>query len=271
MKRLTMKRLMMNGLRSGEDGIAMVTVLLVTMILLLVVSGTMAYALGSQPLSKRDQNWNAALSAAEAGLDDYLFRLNENDQYYLYSTTNPPPDGNQAFTTWVSVPNSGNAASMRYTVDTTNLSAQGAIILTATGRVGNVTSSVQATIRRHAFIDYLYFTDYETTDPAAYPNANNSNNAAWAQTNCAKHWYDPRVRRPPLRQQSLRRPQLRLRRHDQRAAVLQRRHLGLRESDLHGQRHNLLGSGLRQQVPVERRRAATLPRSSRVTRGMPIP
>ena len=188
-----MKRL----IRNDEDGIALVTVLLVTMILLLVVSGTMAYALGSQPLSKRDQTWNASLAAAEAGLDDYLFRLNENDQYYIYSTTNPPPDGNQAFTTWVSVPNSGNAASMRYTVDTTNLSAQGAIVLTATGRVGNTTRSVQATIRRHAFIDYLYFTDYETTDPAAYPNSFNSNTSAWAQTNCAKHWYDPRVGGPP--------------------------------------------------------------------------
>ena len=35
-------------------------------------------------VSRRDQDWNAALAAAEAGLDDYLFRLNENDQYYLY-------------------------------------------------------------------------------------------------------------------------------------------------------------------------------------------
>jgi hypothetical protein len=183
---------------SDEDGIALVTVLLVTMILLLVVSGTMAYAIGSLPLSRHDQDWNAALTAAEAGLDDYLFRLNENDQYYLYSAAVLPPDGNQAFTTWVSVPDSNNASSFRYSVDTTNLSSQGAIVITATGRSGHVTRSVQATIRRRAFIDYLYFTDYETTDPAVYPVTGfNNNNSAWAQTNCAKHYYESRPSAPP--------------------------------------------------------------------------
>ena len=104
---------------------------------MLAVAGSMAYAIGSQPLSRHDQDWNAALAAAEGGIDDYIFRLNENDQYYLYSATNLPPDGNQAFTTWVAVPNAATSAAMRYTVDTTNLTSQGAILLTATGRSGN--------------------------------------------------------------------------------------------------------------------------------------
>lgn len=195
----------------GERGVVMVTVLLLSMIMLLIVAGTMAYALGSQPLSRRDQDWNAALSAAEAGLDDYLFRLNENDQYYLYGAPPlpAPPDGNQAFTGWVSVPDSGSASvtctagedsnipCFRYAVNTTNLTSQGAIIITATGRSRNVTRTVQATVRRRSFIDYLYFTDYETTDPAAYPTASNSNNSTWAQTNCAKHYYEGRVSNPP--------------------------------------------------------------------------
>ncbi len=166
--------------KDAEDGVVLVTVLLLTMIMLIIVAGTMAYAVGSQNVSRRDQDWNAALAAAEAGLDDYLFRLNENDQYYLYNATTAPPDGNQAFTTWVSVPDSGatsvtctasansNIPCFRYKVDTTNLVAQGAIIITATGRSRGVTRTIQATLRRKAFIDYLYFTDYETKDPAAY-------------------------------------------------------------------------------------------------------
>ena len=77
--------------KDDEDGVVLVTVLLLSMIMLIIVAGTMAYALGSQPISRRDQDWNAALAAAEAGLDDYLFRLNENDQYYLYSATTCPP------------------------------------------------------------------------------------------------------------------------------------------------------------------------------------
>jgi hypothetical protein len=178
--------------RDGEEGIVMVTVLLVSMVMLLIVSGSIAYSLGSQPISKHDQDWNAALAAAQAGLDDYLYRLNANDQYYLYSSSNAPPDGNQAFSHWVDVPDSGSAGQFRYAADTTYLAAQGAIILTSTGRAGHATRTIQATVRRHAFIDYLYFTDYETTDPAAYPTASNSNNSAWAQTNCALHFYESR-------------------------------------------------------------------------------
>jgi hypothetical protein len=175
----------------------MVTVLLVTMVMLLIVSGSIAYSLGSQPISKHDQDWNAALAAAQAGLDDYLYRLNANDQYYLYSATTAPPDGNQAFTSWTNVPNSGSAGQFRYSANTTYLASQGAIILTSTGRAGKATRTVQTTVRRHAFIDYLYFTDYETTDPAAYPNGFSNNDSTWAQTNCAVHWYEGRPGGPP--------------------------------------------------------------------------
>ncbi len=178
--------------QSAEDGIVMVTVLLITMVLLIIVAGSLAYAVGSQPISRHDQDWNAALAAAEAGMDDFLFRLNNNDQYYNYSSSNLPPDGNTAFTTWTNVPNSTGATQFRYSTDTSNLASQGAIIITSTGRSGKATRTIQATLRRHAFIDYLYFTDYETTDPALYPTASNSNNSTWAQAHCALHYYEGR-------------------------------------------------------------------------------
>lgn len=175
--------------KDAEDGIVMVTVLLVTMILLIIVAGSLAYAVGSQPISRHDQDWNAALAAAQAGMDDFLFRLNNNDQYYSYSASNLPPDGNTAFTTWTNVPNSNGATQFRYNTDTSNLASQGAIIITSTGRSHNAVRTIQATLRRHAFIDYLYFTDYETTDPALYPIGGNNNNSTWAQTNCARYAY----------------------------------------------------------------------------------
>ena len=148
------------------------------------------------PISRRDQDWNAALTAAEAGLDDYMYRLNQNDQYYLYGQHPPPatgtcgaypalaapPDGNPAFSSWVPVPGSTTTPTFRYSVDTSCLATQGAIIVWATGKSGNSTRTVQATFRRRAFIDYLYFTDYETTDPAAYPvRPSTRTTSAWAQ------------------------------------------------------------------------------------------
>ena len=185
----------------------LVTVLLVTFVLLILVAGTIAYAVGSQPLSRRDQDWNAALSSAEAGLDDYLYRLNQNDQYYLYGQTTAtapcntalpaPPDGNLAFGQFVPVPGTTSNATFRYCVDTSYLS-QGAIVVWSTGKAANVTRTVQATFRRRSFIDYLYFTDYETTDPAAYPVAGfNTNNSTWAQANCTTHYYESRPSAPP--------------------------------------------------------------------------
>jgi Tfp pilus assembly protein PilX len=195
-----------------EEGVVLITVLLVTFVLLTLVAGTMAYAIGSQPISRRDQDWNAALTAAEAGLDDYVYRLNQNDQYYLYGTTPPPasgecgaypslataPDGNQAFTSWVAVPGATSNATFRYSVDTSCTATQGAIVVWATGKAANVTRTIQATVRRRSFIDYLYFTDFETTDPAQYPvSGYNSQNSTWAQTNCAQHWQDVRPGGPP--------------------------------------------------------------------------
>jgi len=207
--KITMRLARLNA--RDEQGLVLVTVLLVTFVLLTLVASTIAYAIGSQNISRRDQDWNGALTAAEAGLDDYLYRLNTNDQYYLYGTTPPPATGacgayptmqtdatNGAFTGWVAVPGATGNESFRYSVDTSCLATQGAIIVWATGKAGNSTRTIQSIIRRRSFIDYLYFTNYETTDPDSYPvSGYNTNNSTWAQNNCAEHWYDGRNGGPP--------------------------------------------------------------------------
>ena len=179
---------------SREDGVALITVLLLTVVMFGLVSSSLAYSIGSQNLSRRDQNWNAALAAAEAGLDDYIFRLNENDNYWIYDDVTAPPDGNLAFDTWVDVPGPANEGSYRYDVDTSSLVTQGAVTVTATGRVGNATRSVQATVRRRSFLDFLYFTDLETKDPALYTTSGGLDDytPAQAQTYCAKRYYEGR-------------------------------------------------------------------------------
>ena len=40
-----------------EEGVALVTVLLLSMIMLIIVPGTLSYAVGSMPLSRRHQHW----------------------------------------------------------------------------------------------------------------------------------------------------------------------------------------------------------------------
>ena len=180
---------MIRRLRSDEQGIALITVLLITMIALALVSALTAYALGSQPISKHDQDWNAALSAAQAGLNDYIYRLNQNGNYWQYSATNLPPDGNLAFKQYVAVPGPTNQGYFRYKADTSTLATDGTIKLTVTGNVNGVTRTIYSTLRRRSFLDYLYFTNYETKDPALYLDPPDPFTPTQAQNNCAKYDY----------------------------------------------------------------------------------
>jgi hypothetical protein len=186
---------MLSRIRRDEGGYVLVVVLLSMILVLSLITGVMNYAIGARDLSARDQSWNAALAAAEAGVDDYLFRLNQQELYWQYSAANPPPDGNQAFVGWVPVPGDETGRSFfRYDVFQTPIDVQtGAVVIKSTGKVANVTRTIETTLRKRGFLDYLYFTDIESTDPALYPNGFNSNDSAWAVAHgCDKHYYDGR-------------------------------------------------------------------------------
>jgi type II secretory pathway pseudopilin PulG len=177
----------------GEHGFALITVLIALTALLALSAAAVEYGVGSQNLSKRDESWNASLSAAEAGIDDFVFRLNENSNYFQYNATNAPPDGNKAFVQYVPVPGGNTTSTFRYSTDTTKIAVDGTILITSTGQVGNTKRSVQATLRRRTFIDYLYYTDYETLDPALYTGplftGDTTYTPAQAAANCTTYSY----------------------------------------------------------------------------------
>ena len=65
----------------------------------LLVTAALGYALQAQPQARRDQDWNAALAAAQSGVDDYVARLNQNDKYWqTVDCTNPALKGPKAGT-----------------------------------------------------------------------------------------------------------------------------------------------------------------------------
>lgn len=172
----------------NERGIALAAVIIVGMVMMAIVGVSSAVALKSQNGARYDQDWNAALSAAEAGIDDYIYRINRDGNYWNYSAANPPPGGNSAFTQFVPVPGPANEGTFRYT-PVPNVTVDGTVKIISTGRVRNAQRTVTATIRRRNFLDYLYFTEYETKDPAAYalPDVYSP---AQAQSNCSRHYYD---------------------------------------------------------------------------------
>ncbi|MDF2739687.1 MAG: hypothetical protein K0S88_1054, partial [Actinomycetia bacterium] len=90
--------------RNGQQGVAMITVMMIVVVLSLLMVASLNYAMQGEPPSRRDQDWNAALAAAQAGVDDYLYRLQQDDEYIQYSATNPPTPANVAFTGWHNIP-----------------------------------------------------------------------------------------------------------------------------------------------------------------------
>jgi Tfp pilus assembly protein PilX len=74
---------MFTRVRRDDTGIAMIMVLGVIMVMTLLVGTAIAYAMAVKPQAKRDQDWNAALAAAGAGVDDFVARVNKSDSYVL--------------------------------------------------------------------------------------------------------------------------------------------------------------------------------------------
>ncbi len=180
-------------LRSDERGIAMPMVIGLGLVMLALVSGAMSATMSNVKKSDTDEDWNGALAAAYAGIEEYQSRLANDSTYQKYGDPSAPfttgsgstvslpigANANPAFGigaggTWALV-NGGTTpagddvitgASFRYEVDNSDYQDKGVLHLRATGRVGNATRSIIADLKQTGFIDYLYFTNYETLDPA---------------------------------------------------------------------------------------------------------
>lgn len=192
-----------------DAGLAMVTTVMAMAIMMMLSLVVLDRSLASERFARNDQDWNAALSAAQAGLDDYVQRLNNsNGSYYVYTTTNPD-SGNLAMgmtagkPNWIAVPQAAGGsvrAYVHYDVDTTyytgtsSVTANGNIIVTSTGKAGTETRTLRAAVRRSGFMDHMYFTDYETKDPSIYTGtaADNNHDSSWAASNCADRYWNAR-------------------------------------------------------------------------------
>ncbi|MDR6610629.1 hypothetical protein [Leifsonia sp. 1010] len=155
-------------------------VMIIGMVLLLLVSTMAATTLSGTVKSSSDSDWNAAMSAAYAGIEDYQSKLANDNTYQQYGNSTSlfsagssftGTNGNLAFGvgplgSWATVPGSGGVALYRYEVDNSKYALAGTLRLRSTGKVGSTTRSIVADLKQSGFIDFLYFTDYEIQDPA---------------------------------------------------------------------------------------------------------
>jgi len=214
-----MLRMILRRMRGPRDrGIALPVALGLGMVMLVLVAGGMAVATNGVTKTDTDENWQGALSAAYAGVSEYQSRLANDSTYYkfgnpasAFSATSAslitlPSDwktSNPAFGTtindpWAQVPVDPSAASTaqksyyRYEVDISSYANQGIIRLRSTGRVGTITRSIVANLKQTGFIDFLYFTDFETTDPVFSSTYRNNIDPSTGRNVCELHlWQTP--------------------------------------------------------------------------------
>ncbi len=210
--------LRLSGMR-GDDGVAIILVVAVGFVVTMLMTTLMAYTVLSITHARKEQDYQAALSAAQAGVDDYLSRLNANNVYWQNTDCGnramqkPMPDSppicgwdSSVPVGWVSVagaqtptgtlcsttPTPVACTLYHYDVDSSGTVANGTIAVTATGKSKTTTRSVRVSVRRQSFGDYLYYTDYETVDPAN-PFVYGFNNT-YAASVCARHYWDSPAR-----------------------------------------------------------------------------
>lgn len=183
------------GRPAGDAGVVLVFVMLSILVIGLFVSAGLAYAVRTQGHSRGDQDRNTASAAAQAGIDDYVARLNRDDAYYAsVDCTNtavlkPGLASCPATTTvgWQPVdPALPAGPAFHYDVDGSAADTSGTVTITSTGRSSGRTRTLQAVVGKDNASDYLYFTDHESADPKdpiAYPTT--------MPDGCYNYWYGP--------------------------------------------------------------------------------
>lgn len=152
---------------ASEDGAALITVLILATLSIIAVTSAVAYATNSLPRTRAHEDWNAALAAAEAGLEDVKARLAEDDSFYLDPLAT---DANPAMNGWKELPGGPTAGAYHYRFDTSEVFRTGVLEVVSTGRVGEQERTLRTAMRRRGFLDYIYFTDLEKGDPYSNPS-----------------------------------------------------------------------------------------------------
>jgi hypothetical protein len=219
----TPARTIQRGL-GDESGFALVVVLAVMSVVVLFSVGAFAAVDGDMRGSSDDIGRKQALAAAEVGVSDYLFHLNQDSAYWTKCTgagpaLNNPWSGTKppANTNWRTVPgatsryaiellparNSGYTACDPATTKVANSmmdpGTRGLRVRVtgeATTAKGTVRRRVAVNLRRANFLDYLWFTDLETTDPTWFATTTlgrasggaSGDLLTWSATQCARYY-----------------------------------------------------------------------------------
>jgi hypothetical protein len=185
----------------SHEGFALPVVIGLGLALTIMIATVLTLSTSGAVKSAGDHDAADAMAAAYAGLAVYQSELTANNDYETYGvltsfntgsvftgTNGDPAFGTTAGGTWGTVANSNSTEFYRYEVDNSNYQSNGVIRLRVTGMVGTTTRSLVANLKGTGFIDYLYFTDYESSNPVVTGETQQGNSSAAC---ISEHLTDP--------------------------------------------------------------------------------
>lgn len=155
----------------NDEGFTMLVVMASMLLVLGLVLAGLTFAISAVKNSRASQDTKSALSAAQAGVADYVARLNSCDTYWVDQcpTTAEP---NPAIGGWATLPGTAGSSTAQYqqTVIANPLTT-GFLRLQVVGRIQAGTKTVDSRtltvdLGKNGFLKYLYYTTYETRSPA---------------------------------------------------------------------------------------------------------
>ncbi len=185
---------------SGDEGVALILVIGATVLVATLLLAGLAYAVQSTKYSRYDQDYTAAMTAAQSGVDDFLSRLNRDPDYgKTVDCSNTAMKGPTTCGTaygWAPVSSAATGATdpaFHYVADASQSQVTGSISLVVTGRVNNVYRTIDVAVGKAGSTDYVYFTDFESADPDnrnAYDSGAPSAVCGKNGATLAKHWWE---------------------------------------------------------------------------------
>jgi type II secretory pathway pseudopilin PulG len=183
---------------SSERGFVMIAVIITMMVSSLLVAAALSSAQQDARLTQNDLDQKQAYLAAKAGIAAYQFYLGQDPNYW---TSCPAPTGSipgnpNAIFTITPLPATGQAACSPINPVTSMIESSGppngTFRVRSSGFSNGVQRSIVATFQNRSFLDFLFYTVYETLSPSAYQSAPDRTAAA---TNCDVYWRNGR--QPP--------------------------------------------------------------------------
>ncbi len=174
-----------------ESGFTMIITLGVLLVSSLLMTAAFVAANGDINLTHNDSSAKKAYYAAEAGISDYAYHLNVDDNYWTYCTGGSAASNkalNLEGSTANKVPVPG-ASEEEYAIQLLHAStsseqcnknnptatmiesgtnAGGTFRIESTGYSGKEKRTIVATFAHTGFLNFIYYTEYETLDPNTY-------------------------------------------------------------------------------------------------------